>query len=73
MGTLNEEEKGELKSLAWSAEIREEFRRLRTLYRGGSEARINVDHFLSFLTAMARLRPELAKPRSFLPYTDVRI
>ena len=73
MGTLNEEEKRELKSLAWSAEIREEFRRLGTLYSGGSEARINVDHFLSFLTAMARLRPELVKPRSFLPYTDVRI
>jgi hypothetical protein len=71
LGTLNEDEKRELRSVARSAEIREEFRQLRTPHSLGSGARIDVDLFVSFLTTMARLRPESVNRKTFLPYTDV--
>lgn len=73
MGVLSEEEKEELRSLASSAVIREEFRLLRKSSYAGTERPINIDHFLSFLTAMARLSSVPATPKAFVPYTIVRI
>ena len=69
---LTEEEKRELKELAGSAAIREEFRLLRrnsmALQRG-----VDVDRFISFLTAMSRLNPKPAAPRPFVTYKQVKV
>ena len=70
MVMLSEEEKKELKSLAGSPAIRDEFRQLR---RAAIQGPPNVDRLLSFLTTMARLRPEPSRPRPFVHYTVVKI
>ncbi len=70
---LSEDEKQELRSLSQSSTIREEFRQLRMASRFGPERRVNVDDLLSFLTTMARLSTAKAIPKTFVPYTIVRI
>jgi len=73
MGMLSEEEKQEIRLLAGSAEIREEFRRLRSASNRGDGGAVPIDHLLSFLTAMTRLSSLPARPRPFVPYSKVRI
>ena len=73
MGMLSEEEKQEIKSLAGSARIREEFRRLRLASSPDNGEPVNIDYLLSFLTAMTRLSSVPAKPKTFVPYSVVRI
>jgi len=34
---------------------------------------VDVDKFISFLTAMSRLNPKPAAPRPFVPYRQVKI
>ena len=70
---LSEVEKQELKSLSQSSTVREEFRQLRMASRPRPEKRVNVDELLSFLTAMARLSTVETVPKTFVPYTIVRI
>ncbi|TAK09618.1 hypothetical protein EPO44_01060 [bacterium] len=69
---LTEEEKQELKELAGSAAIRDEFRLLRRNSMA-LQQRVDVDKFISFLTAMARLNPNPPTPRAFVPYKQVKI
>jgi len=73
MGMLSEEEKQELKAMASSSAIREEFRQLRSASSPGNGEPINIDHLLSFLTAMTRLSSVSATPKPFVPYTNIRI
>ena len=69
---LTKEEKKELKELAGSAAIREEFRLLRRNSTALQQS-VDVDKFISFLTAMSRLNPNPAAPRAFVPYKQVKI
>ena len=73
MGMLSEEEKQELKAMASSSAIREEFRQLRSASSPDNGEPINIDHLLSFLTAMTRLSSVPATPKPFVPYTNIRI
>ena len=59
---LTEEEKEELKMLARSPVIRDEFR----LLRKHSEAveHVNVDRLIGFLTVMSQLSTQLPAPRA---------
>jgi len=69
---LTEEEKQELKELAGSAAIRDEFRLLRRNSMA-LQQRVDVDKFISFLTAMSRLNPTPPAPRAFVPYKQVKL
>ena len=69
---LTDEEKQELKELAGSAAIREEFRLLRRNSMA-LQRRVDVDTFISFLTAMARLNPNPPAPRAFVRYKQVKL
>lgn len=69
---LSDEEKRELKELAGSAAIRDEFRLLRRNSMA-LQQRVDVDEFIGFLTAMSRLNPKPAAPRPFVPYRQVKI
>jgi hypothetical protein len=68
---LSEEEKQELRELAHSVSIRDEFRLLRKL--SSEHQRVDLDCYIQFLTAMSRLRPELTPPRTFVEYTNVKL
>jgi hypothetical protein len=69
---LSEIEKQELREMAASERLREEFRTLRKNSQA-IEARIGVDQLAHWLTVMARVCPRDSKRRSFVHYTDVRI
>jgi hypothetical protein len=70
LAVLSEEEKQEMKEMAASAAVRDEFRMLKRL----SAARpVDIDRYIQFLTAMSRLRPELTPPRTFVEYTNVKL
>ena len=69
---LSEQEKKELRDMAASAHIREEFALLDAASRA-ARARVGVDQYVRFLTAMARLSPTPALPRLFVPHRIVRI
>lgn len=68
---LSEQEKLELREMAQSATLREEFRALRQ-YSQKLERRITVDEFIRWLSAMARVLPKPAKPRRFIDYKNVK-
>ena len=70
---LSEDEKQELRSLSQSSTVREEFRQLRMASQLEPESQVDVDKLLSFLTTMARLSTARALPKTFVPYTIVRI
>ena len=67
---LSEEEKQEMREMAASAAIREEFRRLRKL---SADQPVDIDRYIQFLTAMSRLNPKPALPRAFVNYTSVKL
>src|SRR5574341_1738537 len=71
-GMFSEQEKQELKEMAASPAVRNEFALLDAASRA-AQARMEVDQYVSFLTTMARLSPRLALPRSFVPHRIVRI
>ena len=68
---LSEEEKRELKEMAASAAIREEFEQLRAASRLPRSQPVDLDQLLDFLTTMARLCPTPPPPRPFVPYSCV--
>jgi len=68
---LSEEEKRELKEMAASTSVRDEFRLLRRLSL--EHQRVDVDRFIKFLTAMSRLNPKPAPPRKFINYKSVKL
>jgi hypothetical protein len=69
---LTDEEKKELKELAGSAVIRDEFRLLRKNSMA-IQQRVDTDKFISFLSAMSRLNSRPVAPRPFVPYKQVKI
>ncbi len=60
-----------MREMAGSAAIRDEFRLLRRLSL--AHQRVDVDGYIQFLTAMARLNPKPAVPRTFVKYTSVKL
>ncbi|MBI4491001.1 MAG: hypothetical protein HY694_18120 [Deltaproteobacteria bacterium] len=69
---LTEEEKQELRELTRSTAMRDEFRLLRKNSMR-MQQRVDVNKFISFLTAMSRLNPRPDIPRVFVPYKQVKI
>lgn len=69
---LTEEEKQELRGMAASMTLREEFQTLRRNSRT-RESNISVDDLMRWLTAMAVICPKPATPRPFVHYTHVKI
>lgn len=69
---LSEEEKQELREMAASESLREEFRTMRRNSHA-IERRIGVDELAHWLTVMARVCPGAPKPRRFVHYTDVKL
>jgi hypothetical protein len=69
---LTEEEKAELREMAASLTLREEFQTLRRNSRK-LETEVSADDLMCWLTAMARICPQSAKSRPLVHYTVARI
>ena len=69
---LSEEEKLELKEMAASESLRQEFRTMRSNSQA-IERRIGVDELAHWLTVMARVCPGAPKPPRSVRYTNVKI
>ena len=69
---LTKEEKQELREMAASATLREEFRTLRR-NSGTREGTISADDLMRWLTAMAQVCPQPGKSRPFVHYTHAKI
>jgi hypothetical protein len=72
VGVLTEEEKRELREMAASPTLREEFQTLRRNSRK-VETKISADDLMRWLTAMSRISPQPARSRPFVHYTDAKI
>jgi hypothetical protein len=68
---LSEEEKQELRELAGSLAIRDEFRLLRK--NSLALQRVDVDRLIQFLNTMARLKPKPAPARIFVNYSSAKL
>ena len=73
MGILSDEEKQEMKSLASSMQIREEFRRLRSACTPELDRPVDIGGYISFLTTMSRLLGTSSVPRRYIHYKNVKI
>jgi len=71
MGMLSEKEKQEMRELAASKTVREEFRLLRQ--QSLQPRRASLDHFIRFLTVMSRLNSRRPQRRAFVEYTQVKL
>lgn len=69
---LSDEEKQELREMAASRSVREEFRTLRRNSRA-IEMDLGVDELAHWLTVMGRVCPGAPRPQCFVHYTRVRI
>jgi hypothetical protein len=69
---LTEAEKQELREMAASMTLREEFQTLRRNSRT-REVNISVDDLIRWLTAMAQICPRPASSRPLVHYTHVKI
>lgn len=69
---LSEEEKRELREMAASESLRDEFRTMRKNSQA-IEGRIGVDELAHWLTVMARVCPGETKLRRSVHYIDVRL
>jgi hypothetical protein len=69
---LTEAEKQELREMAASVTLREEFQTLRRNSRT-VEREISVDDLMLWLTAMSRISPKPATPRPCVHYTHAKI
>jgi len=68
---LSEKEKGELREMAASETLREEFRQLRR-HSQQLERRVSVDELIRWLTAMARVVAKPSKPRRLVDYKNMK-
>ena len=68
---LSEEEKGELREMAASATLREEFRLLRR-HSQQLARRVTVDELIRWLTAMARVVANPSKPCRLVDYKNMK-
>jgi hypothetical protein len=71
MGMLTDEEKRELRELARSTTMRDEFRSLKNGPRLARSTPLDLDRFIEFLTAMSRFQP--ISPREAPEYRNARI
>lgn len=69
---LSEEEKQELREMAASASLREDFRIMCRNSRA-MEENIGVDELAHWLTVMGRVCPGAPKPQRFVHYTKVEL
>jgi hypothetical protein len=69
---LTEAEKQELREMAASMTLREEFQTLRRNSRT-REINISVDDLMHWLTAMAQILPKPARPRPCIHYVCAKI
>jgi hypothetical protein len=69
---LSEEEKQEMRDMAASESLRDDFRTMRKNSRA-MEKTITVDELAHWLTVMARVCPVAPKPRRLVHYTDVKL
>ena len=69
---LSEEEKQELREMAASESLREDFRTMRRNSRA-TEGHIGVDELAHWLTVMGRVCPGVPKPQRFVHYAKVKI
>ena len=69
---LTEAEKQELREMAASMTLREEFQTLRRNCRT-REINISIDDLMHWLTAMAQICPPPARSRPFIHYRHVKI
>jgi hypothetical protein len=69
---LSEEGKQELREIAASEGLREDFRTIRRNSRA-MEGHIGVDELAHWLTVMGRICPAAPKPQRFVHYTKVEI
>ena len=69
---LSEEEQRELKALAKSNQIREEFELIRRASWRTPDVR-QLDAYLSFVTCLHRLQTSQPLPRPFPIYTNIRL
>jgi len=72
LAVLTEKEKQELREMAGSSSLREEFRAVERNSRA-IDGRLSVDQLIQWLTAIARTSPVSAKPRPIVRYTNVKI
>ena len=68
---LSEEAKQELKALARSGQLRQDFEHVHVAASGAQE-RMSLDVFVQFLTDVSRMFP-MPAPRVPLPYDVVRV
>jgi hypothetical protein len=71
LDVLSEKEKQEMRELAASEAIREEFRLLRKYSM--KHQPVGLDQYIRFLTAISRLNSKPARPRAFVEYTQVKL
>jgi hypothetical protein len=69
---LSEEEKQELREMAASERLRDEFRTMRKNSQA-IERTITVDELAHWLTVMARVCPGAQKPRRLVHYAEVKL
>lgn len=69
---LSEEEKQELREMAASDSLREDFKTMRRNSRA-MEGHIGVDELAHWLTVMGRVCPGAPKPQRFVHYTKMKI
>ena len=69
---LSEEEKQDLREMAASKNLREDFRTMRRNSRT-IEGQIGVDALAHWLTVMARVCPGAPKAQHFVRYTNVKL
>ena len=69
---LSEEEKREIKALAQSAQVREEFQRVKPFPRR-EPVHCTVDEYLAFLDVLRQVRIHQPPPRPFPLYTNIRL
>lgn len=65
---LSEQERRDMKEMAASTAVREEFRQLKAASRLPLSQPVDLDQLLDFLTTMSRLAPEPARPTRLTPY-----
>ena len=68
---LTDSQRREMREMAGSIAIRDEFRRLKTASTPPAHTPIDLDRLLDFLTAMTRLSAQPASPRRFIAYSRV--
>jgi len=66
---LSEEERRELRELAHSFSLRDEFRTLKRASHHPRSLPVDLDRYIEFLTAMSRFAP--VSPREVRPYRNV--